>query len=104
MTDVELTRGLERCELSGFHHADHLRVGLVYLREASTITDAIGRMAGALRQFAARAGVPGKYSQSTTEFWMYQLAAVRAMMPGATADEIFAAYPWLLDKNLVRAA
>ena len=103
MTDVDMTRALERGELPNhaFHHADHLRVALVYLDESATVANAIDRMAATLRRFAASVGQAQKYSQSTTEFWMYQLASVRALMPGASADAVFAACPCLLDKNLM---
>jgi hypothetical protein len=102
MTDVEMTRALERCELPdrGFHHADHLRVALVYLDESRTIGEAIDRIGSTLRRFATSVGQAQKYSQPTTEFWMYQLAAARALAPGASADALFAACPRLLDKNL----
>jgi hypothetical protein len=102
MNGTELARALERCEIpsTGVRHADHLRVALVYLNESPTIAVAIERMASTLRAFAASVGQPQKYSQSTTEFWMYQLAAVRAVMPDASAESLFAAYPWLLDKHL----
>ena len=105
MTDTELTRALERGELpnAGFHHADHLRVALVYLNESPTIGDAIDRMAATLRRFATSVGQPQKYSQTTTEFWMHQVAAVRAVMPDAPADTLFAAFPRLLDKRLILA-
>jgi hypothetical protein len=105
MTDTELTRALERCDVpnTGFRHADHLRVALVYLNESPTVCEAIDRMASTLRRFAASVGHPQKYSQATTEFWIYQLAAVRAVMPRANADTLFAAYPQLLDKHLSTA-
>lgn len=101
-----MTRALERGELppGGFHHADHLRVALVYLDEAASVAKALDRMAATLKAFAAKAGVPQKYSQPLTEFWMYQLAAARAVLPGAGADAIFAAWPQLLDKDLARGA
>jgi hypothetical protein len=105
MTDTELTRALERGDVpsAGFRHADHLRAALVYLNESPTIGDAIDRMAATLRRFAASAGQPQKYSQATTEFWMHQVAAVRAVMPDAPADTLFAAFPRLLDKRLILA-
>jgi hypothetical protein len=103
MTDTELTRALERGQIpnTGFHHADHLRVALVYLNESATIVDAVDRMASTLRRFATSVGQAQKYSQATTEFWMYQVAAARSVMPDASADILFAAYPRLLDKNLI---
>ena len=105
MTDVELARAVERGEVpnEGFHHVDHLRVALVYLNESSTVEDAIHRMASSLRRFAAAAGKPEKYSQATTEFWIYQMAAARAVMPDASAEAIFSAWPRLLDKRLILA-
>jgi hypothetical protein len=101
MTDVELTRALERREIpnNGFHHADHLRVALVYLNEAPTVGAALDRMAATLRAFAASVGTPEKYSQSMTEFWMYQMAAARALMPGADCGALTRAFPHLLDKS-----
>src|SRR5438876_6775373 len=105
MTDTELTRALERCDVpnAGFHHADHLRVALVYLNESATVADAVDRMAATLRRFAASVGQAEKYSQATTEFWVYQLASARALAPGASADALFAACPRLLDKTLIQA-
>ena len=106
MIDVELTRALERGEVpnAGFRHASHLRVALVYLNESASVDDAIDRMATTLQRFAASVGHPEKYSQATTEFWMHQMAAVGALLPEADCDALLAAFPWLLDKNLARAA
>jgi hypothetical protein len=105
MTDTELTRALERGDVpnEGFHHGDHLRVAVVYLDESPSVAAAIDRMASTLRRFAASVGRAEKYSQATTEFWMYQLAAARALSPGATADALFRACPRLLDKDLILA-
>jgi hypothetical protein len=107
MTDRELARALERGDVpnEGFHHADHLRVALVYLNESPSIDAAVERMASTLRRFAASVGKPEKYSQPTTEFWIYQMAAARAVMPSADcdADAVFAACPRLLDKHLILA-
>jgi hypothetical protein len=104
MTDIEVARALERGELpnQGFHHVDHLRVAWVYLEESATVDEAVARMAATLRRFATSAGQPGKYSDSLTAFWMYQMAAARALMPGADCAAILSRYPWLLDKTLAR--
>jgi len=105
VTDAELTRALERCEIpnEGFPHASHLRVAWVYLRESATVDAAIDRMASTLRRFAASVGKAEKYSHPTTVFWMYQLAAVRAVMPDADSETAVRAYPRLLDKDLILA-
>jgi hypothetical protein len=103
--DVATTRALERCELpnQGFHHALHLRVAWVYLTESASVDEAIVRMGTTLRRFAASVGKAEKYSQAVTEFWMHQVAAVRAVMPGADIDAAIRAYPRLLDKDLLLA-
>ena len=102
MSDAELARALERCEVpsEGFPHAAHLRVAWTYLRESLTVDDAVDRMASTLRRFAASVGKAEKYSHPITVFWMYQLAAVRALMPDADCAAAFRAYPRLLDKKL----
>jgi hypothetical protein len=103
--DVELARALERCELppAGFPHAAHLRVAWVYLSESASVDEAIGRMAATLRRCAASVGHAGKYSDPITAFWMYQMAAVRAVMPDADVDAVLRAYPRLLDTHVIRA-
>jgi len=105
MSDAELTRALERGEIpdQGFPHASHLRVAWTYLRESPTVEDAVDRMASTLRRVAASAGKAEKYSHPTTVFWMYQLAAVRVLMPDADCAAAVRAYPRLLDKNLILA-
>jgi hypothetical protein len=104
--DVELTRALERCEVpnEGFPHASHLRVAWVYLSESPTVDQALARMAATLRRFAASVGRAEKYSDAITAFWMYQMAAVRAVMPGADVDDVLRAFPRLLDKDLIASA
>ena len=104
--DVELTRALERGEAppAGFPHASHLRVAWVYLSESPTVDQALARMAATLRRFAASVGRAEKYSDAITAFWMYQMAAVHAIMPGAAVDDVLRAYPRLLDKDLIASA
>ena len=101
MTDAELARAFERGDLqnTAFHHADHLRVGWVYLQECATVDLALSRMRKTLRRFATRSGHIDKYSDAVTTFWMYQLAAVRAILPAADAAEVLRAFPRLLDKH-----
>jgi hypothetical protein len=60
MTDVELTRALERGEIANenFHHVSHLHVAWVYLAESSSVQQAATKMRDTLRRFAAAAGKP----------------------------------------------
>jgi hypothetical protein len=103
--EIILTRALERGEVpnEGFPHASHLRVAWVYLNESPSLDQALEQMSETLRAFAASVGRAEKYSEPTTRFWMLQVAAARAAMPGADLDAVLRAYPRLLDKNLIRA-
>ncbi len=106
MTDVELARALERGDVpnDAFHHVDHLRVACVYLSEGASVDEALARMSATLRRFAASVGKADKYSDAITAFWMHQLAAARAAVPGADCAELLRAFPRLLDKDLIHAA
>src|SRR5262249_360955 len=107
MTAGEVARALERGEApaEGFRPADHLRVAWVYLCESASVDDALARMSATLRRFAASVGKAGKYSDPITAFWMYQLAAARAVLPDAAdCAALLRAFPRLLDKDLIHAA
>src|SRR4029077_3404605 len=69
MTDVELTRALER-EIANadFHHASHLHVAWVYLAQPWSVGQAADKMRNTLRRFAAAAGKPQKYHETITLF------------------------------------
>jgi len=62
MTDIELTRALERGEIASqnFHHASHLHVAWVYLSESSSVKQAADKMRNTLRAFASAAGKIGE--------------------------------------------
>lgn len=103
---MAIARALERCEVpaGGVPHDAHLRVGWVYLREAPTVEAARQRMATTLRTLAASVGQENKYSEPVTAFWMYQLAAVRALLGDVPCDEALRAFPRLRDKSLIERA
>ena len=66
MTDVELTRALERGEIASenFHHVSYLHVAWVYLAESSSVQQAATKMRNTLSRFAAAAGTPQKYHET----------------------------------------
>ena len=101
-TDVELARAFERGDIrsADFHHASHLRVAWVYLRECASVPEAAARMTDALQQFAASVGQAQKYHHTLTMFWVLALAGCRSTMHSASADEVLRAHPRLLDKDL----
>ena len=101
MTDVELTRALERGEIPNedFHHLSHLHVAWVYLSESAAADEAAAKMRCTLQKFAASAGKAEKYHETITVFWIELLHRLRAMAAGKSLEEIVQANPQLLEKN-----
>ena len=101
MTDVELTRALERGEVANenFNHVSHLHVAWVYLAESSSVQQAANKMRDTLRRFAGAAGKPQKYHETITLFWVHLLSRAHAASGGERLEEIVHANPQLLEKN-----
>ena len=99
MTDVELTRALERGEIKDFHHASHLHLAWVYLAESSSVQQAAKKMRNTLRRFAAAAGKPEKYHETITLFWVYLLSRAQAASRAERLEDVVHANPQLLEKN-----
>src|SRR5436305_14672565 len=101
MTDVELTRALERGEIANesFHHVLHLDVAWVYLAESSSVQQAATKMRDTLRRFAAAAGKPPDYHETITLLWVHLLSCAYAASRGGYLQEIVHANPQLLGKN-----
>jgi hypothetical protein len=101
MTDVELTRALERGEIANedFRHASHLHVAWVYLAESSSLQQAANKMHNTLQRFAAAAGKPQKYHETITLFWVHLLSRAYATSRGGRLEEIVHANPQLVEKN-----
>ncbi len=100
MSDVEMTRALERGEIANenFRHASHLHVAWVYLSETTSVDQASARMRDTLRRFAASVGKPEKYHETITLFWV-RLLALAHEESGETLEKVVAANPQLLEKN-----
>ena len=99
MTDVELTRALERGEIKDFHHASHLHVAWVYLTESSSVQQAARKMRNTLRRFTASAGKPEKYHETITLFWVHLLSRAHAASRAERLEDVVHANPQLLEKN-----
>jgi len=67
MTDAEFLAALESGTLSEaeFNHAGHVRAAWLYLRQGS-FPEALARMSGALRSYAAARGKPDRYHETIT--------------------------------------
>lgn len=70
MNDQEFIAAFEECSLEDFHHADHVRLAFLYLKEASLLP-AIERFVTNLRRYAASKGAPNLYHETIT--WAYLL-------------------------------
>jgi hypothetical protein len=101
MTDVEMTRGLERGEIpnEGFNHGSHLHVAWVYLTESLSVQDAANKMRQTLRRLTAAAGQPQKYHETITLFWVHVLATERRATRAQHLQDVVHANPQLLEKD-----
>jgi hypothetical protein len=72
MNDHDFVDAFEACAIAAtdFHHADHVRLGWIYLR-AHPLIEAIERFTTSLQRFASHHGVPGLYHETIT--WAYLL-------------------------------
>jgi hypothetical protein len=96
LTDDELAAGFEAGTLDSLPHADHVRVGLLYL-ERYGYDEALRRLADGLLLFATIKGHPEKFHVTMTRAWLDLLEAARQRHPGGTPAEIVAASPELLN-------
>ena len=101
MTDVEMTRALERGEIANesFHHLSHLHVAWVYLTESTCVDEAAAKMRNTLQRFAASAGKSEKYHETITLFWVHLLAGLCGIGSRESLKQIVQANPRLLEKN-----
>jgi hypothetical protein len=99
VTDDELVRGFESGSLAEFHHADHVRLTIVYLARHGR-EDTLNRMADGLVLFATCKGHPEKFHVTITRAWIDLIDAARVAHPEARdATALVAACPQLLDPN-----
>src|SRR5258705_9946736 len=100
MTDEAFARAFENGAITPaqFDHLAHARVAWVYLREASSVDEALPRMRDAIRRFAAAAGASQKYHETITVLWMRLLGDVKTRGASGELTDVLMAYPELADK------
>ena len=99
LTDDELVAGFEAGSLAEFHHADHVRLTLVYLARHGR-DGALHRMTEGVQRLAAGDGHPEKFHLTMTRAWVDLLQAARGAHPDALdPPALVAACPALLDKD-----
>jgi hypothetical protein len=96
VTDQEFLDAFETCRIPNteFHHRDHLRLGLLYLRRYGPSAAAI-RIAESIRRYATHHGKSDKYNETVTQAWLQLVHAAAS----DTVDQLVATHPELLDKN-----
>jgi hypothetical protein len=102
MTDEAFARAFEAGNVTPaqFGHLAHVRVAWVYLREAASVAEATDRMRSEIRRFASAAGVPQKYHETITVFWVRLLDDVRKQGGAGELADVLREYPALADKDL----
>jgi hypothetical protein len=82
-----------------FHHRDHLRLAWIQIRRLG-VHRASDAVPGAIRQFAAHHGHADRYHDTLTRFWLRAVRLGIKRHPALAFNELLAAEPHLLDKNL----
>lgn len=101
MTDLEWMEQFENATLSSasFHHADHVRMAFLYLRQYPPL-EALRRFSSALIRFAAANGKPNLYHETIT--WAF-LLLIRERIARAGDSQTWAEFsannPDLLNGN-----
>jgi hypothetical protein len=95
MTDHELVERFEACTLEDFHHADHVRVAWIMLRELP-LDAAATRFITSLKRFAAAAGAPQKYDDAITRRYILLIHRRMETTEAAAWDEFAGANADLL--------
>ncbi len=99
MTDDELVGGFEAGTLAEFHHADHVRLTIVYLSRHGR-AEALRKLSDGLRLFATRKGHPEKFHVTLTRAWVDLIDSARTAHPAsADAAALVRSCPELLDRN-----
>jgi hypothetical protein len=101
MSDDEFVEAFETCTLPKelFHHRDHLRLAWIYLRRYGR-REAGTRVGESIRRYAAHLGASQKYHETITLAWFLLMEhAHRQAKPGASFEDVLAAFPELVDQR-----
>lgn len=102
MTDDEFLRAFADGTIANheFRHRDHLRLAWLQVTRLGT-EDAAEAVTQGIRRFAAAQGVPDKYHETMTQFWVRVVAYMATARPDLDEFDLFLeAFPQLLDKGL----
>lgn len=104
LDDVAFVARFEACEIPchAFHHAEHLRLGWIYLR-AHGLLGAVERFSTALKRFTAHHGAATKYHATITWAFLFLIHERMQASPDARSwDALARAHPDLLERDILR--
>lgn len=102
MDDDAFVNAVRSGTIAEFHHRDHLRLTFIILGRTANMDQACEDVGATIRSFAALHGQAAKYHETITRFWVEAVAYAMALHPTmGTFDDLTAAEPHLLDKNLI---
>ena len=83
----------------GFRHREHVRLTWVYLtlEPPQLVAD---RLCRSLRQLASSHGAPQRFHHTLTVAWVRIIESERRSHPDSSFEDLIAACPWLLNKDL----
>jgi hypothetical protein len=99
LSDEEFVRAFESCRLKNelFHHADHVRLTWIYVRQHGEPGAAERVLAGILR-FATHNGGAHKFNHTQTRAWVRLIAEAQRESPELSCfTEFIGAHPGLLN-------
>ena len=82
-----------------FHHRDHLRLAWIQIRRLG-LEQASDTIATAIQRFATHHGHANRYHETMTRFWVRVVGMGINRHTTLAFDDLLAAEPHLLDKNL----
>ena len=101
LSDADFVAMFEACTLPNtqFHHADHLRLTWLYVRQFGEVAAAEKIIKG-VQRYAAFNGAAGKFNYTQTRAWVRLVAHACEQSKERTPFAEFAAgFPKLFDKN-----
>jgi hypothetical protein len=102
LADDDFIAGFEAASLTEFHHADHVRLTILYLARHGR-DEALRRLTAGIRRLAAADGKPEKFHVTMTRAWLEVIEAARARHPEAEdPTSLLAVCPELLDRHALR--
>ena len=105
LSDADFIAAFETCALPNtqFHHADHVRLTWLYVRQFGEAA-AAQKIIGGIQRYAAFNGAAGKFNHTQTRAWVRLVAhACKQAAENATFAEFVMTYPKLFDKGALEA-